>query len=48
MTQIDADGIGRRRASVPCELPVFDEQLQRQRVTAFLSDVLERTRFRVR
>jgi glycosyltransferase involved in cell wall biosynthesis len=44
MTQIGATDLRQRRASVPHELPVFDEQLQRERVTAFLGDVLERTR----
>lgn len=44
MTQIDAGDVQQRRASVPHELPVFDEALQRRRVTAFLGDVLERTR----
>lgn len=48
MTQIDARDVQQRRASVPHELPVFDEALQRQRATAFLDDVLERTRARAR
>lgn len=43
MTQVDVTQVRQRRASVPHELPDFDEQLQRRRVTAFLGDVLERT-----
>ncbi|MDP8908787.1 MAG: glycosyltransferase [Chloroflexota bacterium] len=48
MTQIGASDVQQRRAIVPRELPLFDEELQRQRVTAFLGDVLARTRPRAR
>lgn len=48
MTQIGADDVQQRRAIVPRELPLFDEELQRRRVTAFLGDVLARTRPRAR
>ena len=48
MTQVVASDVQQRRASVPHELPLFDEELQRRRVTAFLGDVLERNRPRAR
>lgn len=44
MTRLDLDDVRHRRSSVPTDLPVFDEQLQRQRATAFLVDVLDRVR----
>lgn len=44
MTGIGDDDLRRRRDSVPRSMPLFDEQLQRRRVTAFLGDVLERSR----
>lgn len=40
MAQLNAADLRDRRARVPRELPVFDEQLQRERVTAFLGDLL--------
>jgi glycosyltransferase involved in cell wall biosynthesis len=42
MTAVDAAEVQRRRAAVPRELSLFDEQDQRRRVTAFLGDLLER------
>jgi glycosyltransferase involved in cell wall biosynthesis len=48
MTHIGASDVQQRRDRVPRELPVFDERLQRERVTGFLSDVLERTTSRAR
>lgn len=48
MTQIGETELGQRRASVPQALPLFDELLQRQRATAFLGDVLERSQRRTR
>lgn len=48
MTEIDAADVSKRRDAVPRALPVFDEQLQRERATAFLTDVLDRTRRPVR
>jgi glycosyltransferase involved in cell wall biosynthesis len=48
MTQISETDLRERRSRVPRALPVFDEQLQRQRATAFLGDVLDRTRVRAR
>jgi glycosyltransferase involved in cell wall biosynthesis len=46
ITRIAAADVQQRRASVPTDLPVFDEQLQRHRATAFLCDVLDRVRRR--
>lgn len=43
MTTVTVDDVRQRRSSVPQDLPIFDEELQRQRVTAFLKDVLDRT-----
>jgi glycosyltransferase involved in cell wall biosynthesis len=46
MTNVDAAGVQERRGAVPRDLDVFDEELQRERATAFLKDVLARARAR--
>ena len=48
MTQVSPAEVQQRRANVPRELAIFDEQLQRERATAFLNDVLDRGRARAR
>ena len=44
MTDLGAEELSGRRARVPTDMPIFDERLQRQRVTAFLRDVVDRVR----
>ena len=44
MAAIGPSDVAARRASVPRDLKVFDERLQRQRATAFLNDVIDRVR----
>jgi glycosyltransferase involved in cell wall biosynthesis len=48
MTKLGARELKQRSADVPRDLAIFDEELQRRRATAFLTDVLERTRPRAR
>lgn len=44
MTDVGPGDVDRRRASVPRDLPLFDAELQQRRVTAFLTDLMERAR----
>lgn len=44
MTELDDDDLQAKRSAVPQRLSIFDEQLQRERVTEFLAGVLARTR----
>lgn len=48
MTRVTAADMRQRSANVPRQLPIFNEQRQRDRVTTFLTDVLERERSRAR
>jgi glycosyltransferase involved in cell wall biosynthesis len=43
MSRLGRCELEQRQACVPRGLPLFDEHLQRERVTAFLGDLLERT-----